>query len=77
MQIKKICFNTIKIGENPVPSIGLFNRDYQSLCLERCQIANPEFETLCVALGDENVMIIYIGFANALCFWYYLFYLIK
>ena len=75
--MKKIYLETIKIGENLVPSIGLFTRDYQSLCLERCEITKPEFEALCVVLGDENVMIIYIGFANALCFWYYLFYLIK
>ena len=68
MQIKKICFKTIKIGKNHAHSIGLFTRDNQSLCLDYCKITKPEFETLCVALGDENVMFIYIGFSKCFMF---------
>ena len=66
--MKKIRSKEIDIGKNHAPSIGLFTRDYQSLCLERCQITNPEFKALCVALGDENVMIIYIGFSKCFMF---------
>ena len=75
--MKKICFKEIIIDQlvqqiyidgNHPHSIGLFTRDYQSLCFERCQITNPEFKALCVALGDENVMIIYIGFSKCFMF---------
>ena len=47
-KVQEIC-----IGKNHAHSIGLFTRDYQSLCLDYCKITKPEFKALCVVLGDE------------------------
>ena len=66
-------FEEVNIGDNFAYSIGFCSRNDQILYLAQCKITKPEFEALCIAFGDENVMILYDGFRKPFRFLVFLF----
>ena len=75
LQIKKINLEQINIGDDFAHSIGFCTKDDQSLYLYQCEITKPDFEALCIAFGDKNVMILYNVFSKSFGFliFFYLF----